>query len=130
MRKAVSKSKSQTAGGEASDELDDEGEARLQSRKLVLKSWPVSLSFATVHGATVADPTAEERELAAAVFTVTCNERGELVEVFKPGGSPISHDVLKGCLAACAAHGKEVRKRAGSLLVGFGGVTQHQAAAT
>jgi exosome complex component RRP43 len=70
---------------------------------LALTSRPVALSFATLLGRTLADPSAEEEALADGQLTAVVDERGRLRELHKPGGAPLADAELRACVDAARA---------------------------
>eukprot|EP01102_Stenamoeba_stenopodia_P021889 TRINITY_DN893_c0_g6_i1.p1 TRINITY_DN893_c0_g6~~TRINITY_DN893_c0_g6_i1.p1 ORF type:complete len:302 (-),score=93.33 TRINITY_DN893_c0_g6_i1:261-1097(-) len=64
---------------------------------LKLKDLPVALTFASIDGHIIADPTSEEENFATTNFTLVYNNKGQLFSAFKPGGTPISDQHLLEC---------------------------------
>ena len=74
-----------------------------------MRSLPVSLSFATIQGAILVDPSVEEESLATSTFTLTGDDQGN-IRVFKPGGAPMAYHSLEACYQACSTRLAEVKE--------------------
>lgn len=71
------------------------------ARPLELSTFIVPLSFVTIDGIIVPDPTVEEEEISSSTFTVVRTSGGDVCEVYKPGGAAIDPSDLAKCVQLC-----------------------------
>jgi len=79
---------------------EDELDVQIIKERVVplsLRDIPVALTFASIDGHLIADPTTEEESFATTSFTLVYNNKGQLFSAFKPGGTPISDQQLLEC---------------------------------
>lgn len=62
-----------------------------EKRKLKLSTFPFSLTCVVYKKYILADPTAEEEFIMDTVITLVLNSSGQLVSMYKPGGSVVAH---------------------------------------
>ena len=68
------------------------------SEQLQHASLPLCLSFGVVNDIIIADPTAEELGLCTTTLSVILNDKGQVLNIYKPGGMSLSDDQLKTCI--------------------------------
>lgn len=75
---------------------------------LCLNSCPVTTSFSVFDGKIIADPTAEEEELATSTITITICD-ATLSYINKSGGDPLEQHLLDKCIENAMKREKSVR---------------------
>jgi exosome complex component RRP43 len=79
--------------------------------RLILRHFPIPLSFVILDQNLLIDPNGEEEVLSNGHFTIIFNEKGKLCAFYKPGGSPItSQDHLRECMAFAKQRAVEVHQ--------------------
>jgi len=68
-------------------------------RPLPIHSTIMATTFGCMDHHLLADPTAAEEELLSGQVTIVVNDKTELCQVHKPGGTPLSDHQLKQCIA-------------------------------
>ncbi|KAL9653407.1 hypothetical protein ABK040_002043 [Willaertia magna] len=65
---------------------------------LSLNNYPVSLTFGLLDDYVLVDPTSEEESLLSWLITIVYNEKKEICQIWKPGGSCIKFKSLRYCM--------------------------------
>ncbi|XP_061608333.1 exosome complex component RRP43 isoform X2 [Phyllopteryx taeniolatus] len=87
-------------------------EVDLEKRRgLKILKHPVAASFCVFdESILMADPTAEEEQLATARLTVVTDEEGRLCSMHKPGGTSLSGEKLQELISQATVRQKEIHK--------------------
>ncbi|KAE9590707.1 putative ribonuclease PH, bacterial-type, PNPase/RNase PH domain, exosome complex component Rrp43 [Lupinus albus] len=81
-----------------------------EKRKLTLKSIPFSLTCILHKNYILADPTAEEESIMETLVTIVLDSSGQLISLYKPGGSVLAHtSALQDCVALTRQRVKELK---------------------
>ncbi|XP_061658902.1 exosome complex component RRP43 [Syngnathoides biaculeatus] len=93
-------------------------EVDLEKRRgLKILKHPVAASFCVFDNSIfMADPTAEEEQLATARLTVVTDEEGHLCSVHKPGGTSLSAEKLQELISKATIRQKEIHKLIGKVI--------------
>lgn len=79
-----------------------------KTHELKLLHYPASLTFAMLDDHIVADPTSEEEDLTDSVFTIVYSGKGDLLNMWKPGGAALPEDKLRDCMHAAKGRASQV----------------------
>lgn len=83
-------------------------ERKSELRQIECNNIPFSCTFAVCAGNVLADPGVEEEKIADSLLTVLVDENGTLNAVVKPGGVPVSQDVVAKCIVLAQKRGKQL----------------------
>ena len=75
---------------------------------LKLGPMPVACTVAMFEESLLLDPTDEEEALAQTVITVVLTSENEVCHVHKPGGAPVSHEIMQQCINFAKKNFKKV----------------------
>ncbi|RUS76657.1 hypothetical protein EGW08_015587 [Elysia chlorotica] len=85
-------------------------------RPLSVSCCPVSTSFIVFdHNILLVDPTHEEEKLATGAITIIA-EGGNLVSIYKPGGTPLTDEQMEDCIDRALKRSKEASQLIGETL--------------
>ena len=93
------------------EDLEDNDDIAVDVEKrtgLELGPMPVSCTVAIFDDSLLLDPTDEEEALAQTVITVVLTSENEVCHVHKPGGVPVSHEVMQQCIGFAKKNFKKV----------------------
>ncbi|KAG5323564.1 EXOS8 protein, partial [Pseudoatta argentina] len=79
-------------------------------KKFIIRTLPISTSFAVFERQLlVADPTDDEEDLSSGKFSIVMDDEEQICYVHKPGGIPISQNLLSNGLEMAKTRAKLVR---------------------
>ncbi|KAH7561368.1 hypothetical protein JRO89_XS10G0217100 [Xanthoceras sorbifolium] len=95
---------------EQKEEKSETKSVNKEKRKLTLSTIPFSLTCILHRSYILADPTAEEESIMETLVTVVLDSSGQLVSLYKPGGSVLAYtSAVKDCIALTRQRVKELQ---------------------
>ncbi|KAL5810457.1 hypothetical protein ACOSQ4_027025 [Xanthoceras sorbifolium] len=95
---------------EQKEEKSETKSVNKEKRKLTLSTIPFSLTCILHRSYILADPTAEEESIMETLATVVLDSSGQLVSLYKPGGSVLAYtSAVKDCIALTRQRVKELQ---------------------